>query len=71
MAGPRVDAFNKLSAEDLGAIVAYVKSAPPVDHEVPETKGGPLGRIFVARGMFDAGPAIRRYLVSLAGPAGR
>ena len=41
------EAFNKFSDHDLGAIIAYLKSLPPVDNEVPESKFGPIGRIFV------------------------
>ena len=40
------EAFNKFSDHDLGAIIAYLKSLPPVDKEVPESKAGPIGRIF-------------------------
>ena len=40
------EAFNKFSDHDLGAIIAYLKSLPPVDNEVPESKAGPIGRIF-------------------------
>ena len=40
------EAFNKYSDHDLGAIIAYLKSLPPVDNEVPESKAGPIGRIF-------------------------
>ena len=40
------EAFNKFSDDDLGAIIAYLKSLPPVDNEFPESKAGPLGRIF-------------------------
>lgn len=47
------DAYHNLSAADLGAIIAFVRSMPAVDKEHPETRGGPLGRIFVALGMFD------------------
>lgn len=50
------DAFNHLSEDDLGAIISYVKSVPPGDHEVPATKGGLIGRIFLALGMLDGGP---------------
>lgn len=50
------DAFQHLSRRDLGAIIAYVKSVPPVDHELPSTKGKPLGRVLLALGMFDGGP---------------
>ena len=38
--------YNKISDSDLGAIIAFLKSLPPVDNEVPETSLGPLGRIF-------------------------
>ena len=41
------EAFNKYSDHDLGAIIAYLKTLPPVDNEVPESKVGPIGRIFV------------------------
>lgn len=48
------DIFHNLSQEDLGAIIAYVKSVPPVDNELPTTKTKPLGRILVALGVFDS-----------------
>ena len=38
--------YNKISDSDLGDIIAFLKSLPPVDNEVPETSLGPLGRIF-------------------------
>jgi cytochrome c553 len=47
------DLYHNLSEEDLGAIITFVKSAPAVDNEVPKTKPGPLGAVFVALGMFD------------------
>jgi len=37
------------TAEDLAALIAYVKSAPPVDRTLPETSVGPLAR---ALGLF-------------------
>lgn len=39
------DELNALSDEDLGAIIAYVKSAPAVDGEQPQSQIGPLGRL--------------------------
>ena len=48
------DIFHNLSEEDLGAVIAYVKSAPPVDNQVSKTRVEPLGRIFLALGMFDS-----------------
>jgi mono/diheme cytochrome c family protein len=40
--------YVHLSAEDLGAIIAYVKSVPPVDKELPPTKLGPVARALLA-----------------------
>jgi len=36
--------YNKISDDDLGAIIAYLKTLPPVDNEVGESDLGPLGR---------------------------
>jgi mono/diheme cytochrome c family protein len=43
-------AFYYLSDEDLGALIAYLKSLPPVDHELPRTDLGPIGRVMLALG---------------------
>lgn len=40
--------YSHLSAEDLGAIVAYVRSVPPVDKELPPSKLGPVARTLLA-----------------------
>ena len=37
--------FNKISNEDLGAMIAYLKTLPPVDNELDESGLGPLSRI--------------------------
>ncbi len=42
--------YGKLSVEDVGAIIAYVKSVPPVDNELPPNTLGPVGRVLVASG---------------------
>jgi cytochrome c553 len=39
--------YNRLSDEDLGAIIAYIKSVPPVDNEFPAPRVGPLSRVFL------------------------
>ena len=39
-----------LSDDDLGALIAYLKSLPPVDNELPETELGPLGRVMLTLG---------------------
>ena len=33
--------FSQISGPDLGAIIAYLKSVPPVDNELPATAAGP------------------------------
>ena len=43
-------AWYYLSDEDLSALIAYLKSLPPVDHEMPSTDLGPLGRVMLALG---------------------
>ena len=45
--------FNHLSDEDLGAVIAYMKSlAPAVDDTVSEMHFGPMGRFLTATGAF-------------------
>ena len=39
-----------LSDEDLGALIAYLKSLPPVDNNLPNSELGPLGRVMLALG---------------------
>lgn len=48
------DIFHNLSAQDLGAIIAYVRSVPAVNNQVPEPSIKPLGKILVALGVFDS-----------------
>jgi mono/diheme cytochrome c family protein len=40
--------YNEISDADLGAIIAYLKSLPPVDNELPDSSFRLLGRIFAA-----------------------
>jgi mono/diheme cytochrome c family protein len=40
--------YSHLSAEDVGAIVAYVRSLPPVDRELPPSTLGPVARALIA-----------------------
>ena len=44
------DFFNKLSDADVGAIIAYIKSLPPVDNELPQSNLGPMGRLLLLLG---------------------
>jgi mono/diheme cytochrome c family protein len=46
--------FYNLSDEDLGNLIAYVKSVPPVDKQNPDRKVGPMGRLFMALGQFPS-----------------
>lgn len=41
-----------LSDEDLGALIAYLQSLPPVNNELPSRQIGPLGRLMVPLGQF-------------------
>ena len=42
--------FYYLSDEDLGALIAYLKTLPPVDNEMPPLNLGPLGRVMLGLG---------------------
>lgn len=53
------------TAEDLGAIVAYVKSVPPVDRTVPTTSIGPLAR---ALGLFSNFPLATASMIDHGQP---
>jgi cytochrome c553 len=46
-------AYARLSDRDLGAMVAFLKTLPPVDHELPAFRLRPLGRALVAAGAFN------------------
>lgn len=47
------DAYAHFSDEDLGAVVAYLRHAPPVDRELPGLRLRPLGRALLAAGQLD------------------
>lgn len=40
--------YSSLGPADLGAIIAWVKSMPPVDRELPPLTLGPIGRMMIA-----------------------
>jgi mono/diheme cytochrome c family protein len=48
--------YNKISDEDLGAMIAYLKTLDPVDNELSESNLGPLGRVIavIAGGLLPA-----------------
>lgn len=53
---PAVISGAYLSDEDLGAIIAYVKSVPPVDHTLAGSNFTPLAKIMLAAGMLGELP---------------
>lgn len=44
------EAYYYLSDTDLGSLIAYLKTLPPVDNQQPSTEIGPIGRIFAGLG---------------------
>jgi mono/diheme cytochrome c family protein len=53
---PAVAAFQYISDDDLGAIIAYLKTVPPVDRKTNGSHFSALGRIIFATGMFGKLP---------------
>ncbi|MBI5934444.1 MAG: c-type cytochrome [Chloroflexi bacterium] len=49
---PAVTAFAHLSNEDLGAIIAYIKTVPPVNRQTEERNFTALTKILIGAGMF-------------------
>lgn len=49
--------FQVLSDEDVTDLIAYIRSRPPVDREMPPSKVGPLGRILYLAGEVELIPA--------------
>ena len=54
---PAVVSTSHLSDEDLAAIIAYLKTIPPVDHTVKERHFTPLAKIMLAAVMLGKLPA--------------
>ena len=46
------ESFINLSVEDLGSVIAYIKSVPAIENDLPEPSLGVMGRILMAAGMF-------------------
>jgi len=53
---PAVVSTSNLSDEDLGAIIAYIQSVPPVDHVTNGNNFTPLAKIMLAAGMLGKLP---------------
>lgn len=48
------DDYTHLNNTDLGAMIAYIRSLPPIDSsDLPETTLRPLGRVLLAAGQLD------------------
>ena len=45
-------AFRLFSDQDTGALIAYLKSVPPVDNPLPERRIEPMARVMMGAGMF-------------------
>jgi mono/diheme cytochrome c family protein len=52
-----------LSDEDLAALIAYLKSLPPVNNELPKTDLGPVGRVMLMLGQLP--PEIVPNVISI------
>jgi mono/diheme cytochrome c family protein len=50
--------FARLSDADLGAMIAYLRTVPRVDHELPARVIGPMGRLGLVMGKFHLEPAV-------------
>ncbi len=59
LVGMPSNVFNRLSDNDLAVLIALVRAQPPVDHELPATRLGPLVRLMLVTGNLgpDALPA--------------
>lgn len=49
--------FQHISDEDMAALIAYLKTLPPVDREVGKNSVGPIGRALFAKGELQLVPA--------------
>lgn len=58
-------AYASLSEADLGALIAYLRSLPPVDNVLPPSRIGPIGRLIIAR---EPGKLIAATLVDHQAP---
>jgi mono/diheme cytochrome c family protein len=52
------DDYYYFSDADLGAIIAYIRSLPPVDNSLPPNQLGVLGRVLFAIGQLPLQPAL-------------
>jgi mono/diheme cytochrome c family protein len=60
------DYFNRISDADLGAMIAYLKSLPPVDNERTAVEINPAARLMIDLGMF--GDVVRAARIDFHAP---
>lgn len=60
------DHYNTIADADLGAIIAYLQSVPPVDNERTAVELNPMARLLIATGLF--GQLDRTALIDMAAP---
>jgi mono/diheme cytochrome c family protein len=63
------DHYNAISDADLGAMIAYLRSVPPVDNERTSVELNPWARLLIAAGLF--GQVNRTALIDLSTPRTR
>jgi mono/diheme cytochrome c family protein len=62
------DDYTHLSDPDMAAIIAYIRSLPPVDSDVPRFEIRPLGRTLLALGQLDIMIAARIDFANAGSP---
>jgi mono/diheme cytochrome c family protein len=51
------DDYAPMSDADVGALIAYIRSLPPVDSQLPPSQIRPLGQILLGAGLLPSFPA--------------
>ena len=65
---PSVAAFQGMSDEDLGALIAYLKTVPPVDHKTNGQQFTSLAKILIGAGVIKLPAATVSHTPSVAAP---
>lgn len=65
---PSVAAFQGMSDEDLGALIAYLKTITPVDHKTNGQQFTPLAKILIGAGVIKLPAAIVSHNPSVTAP---
>ena len=66
---PSVVAFQDISDEELGALIAYLKTVPPVDHKTNGQQFTPLAKIMVGAGIIKLPVEIVSHKSHVTAPA--